>query len=626
MQENKPQPEIKAERRKSMASLEHIDSTVHKDEISGFLHKRRGGYGKHMPNSWQYRYFIVRDGWMYYFEEKKINARPRGKIDLQSELVTLVVNLHFEHSPTPHTLLINPGGYEEKWKLCAANSEDMDQWCACINGYINNKHKRKGTVMKIPDYNSDSDEQCSETSDEDSICLDRLSTKDPHDDLPERARSPKNKSPKTVSFQGEKKSSSKQAPTGPGSKVGVKGKDSLSATAAAKAASKFRSADTSDTSESILTILILNLCVIFASLSDKMLLKGAYFVLANTVVAHTLYLRSNRVDKQNKELKTLTTAKDKAEGLAAKQAAKLATLEKTLADSVVALPDSVLIEDEKVVDDSPRVPGSTVKQVFGVPADEPPHTWCRCDPTAFNVRTGPNYSKFKKKTPSGMALYEPFAVDTFCARKNVDHIAKLMALPDMQNVNTNHSKVPPIMIVQMQLPTDSPPLFGSVEDGPGWAVVFYFKITEDTCNQLKDLSTASAAVKLFVKYCENAEKDFAWRSRLKMIGCCSNLEELGVPGAIATYNAKPVMIKKTGSIYRGESYLEVNINVHKWPTYVQKCIQFMYSQSTLMFLQVGFVIEGREDEDLPETLFGCVGVNRPDEEQAEFFFRDEIEE
>lgn len=225
-----------------------------------------------------------------------------------------------------------------------------------------------------------------------------------------------------------------------------------------------------------------------------------------------------------------------------------------------------------------------------------------------------------------MALYEPFAVDTFCARKNIDHIAQFLTLPGVEDIDTHHPAVPPIMIVQMQLPTDSPPLFGSVEDGPGWAIVFYFKITEDTCNQLKDLSTASAAVKLFVTYCQNAEKDFAWRSRLKMIGCCSNLEELGVPGAIATYNAKPVMIKKTGSIYRGSSYLEVNINIHKWPTYVQKCIQYMYSQSTLMYLQVGFVIEGREDEDLPETLFGCVGVNRPDEEQAEFFFSEENED
>ena len=539
---------------------------------------------------------------MYYFEEKKINARPRGKIDLQSELVTLVVNLHFENSPSPHTLQINPGGYEEKWKLCAANSEDMERWCACINRHINNTQKRKPAQLKLPAYNSDFEEDCSETSDEDSVCLDRLSiAKDSIPDAdgtksPERIKSP----------QPESKKQKLLKPS--------KGKDMP------KPFAKFRSADTSDTSETVLAILVINLCIVFASLSDRTFLKILYFIIGNAVLIHTLYLRSSRVDKLDRLLKVLTTAKEKAEGVVEKHSQKLATLEKLVADSVIALPDEELKPLEKKV---PREPGTTIKQVFGAPHDEAPHTWCRCDPTAFNVRCGPNYSKFKKKTASAMALYEPFAVDTFCARKNVDHIAKFLTLPGVQDIDTHHPAVPPIMIVQMQLPTESPPLFGSVEDGPGWAVVFYFKITADTCKQLQDLSVASPAVKLFVKYCEKAEVDFAWRSRLKMIGCCSNLEELGVPAAIAAYNAKPVMIKKSGSIYRGSSYLEVNINIHKWPTYVQKCIQYMYSQSTLMYLQVGFVIEGRDDEDLPEAIFGCVAVNRPDEEQAEFFFSDE---
>ena len=304
-----------------MASLEHIDSTIHKDEISGYLHKRRGGYGKHLPNSWQPRYFIVRDGWMYYFEEKKLNARPRGKIDLQSELVTLVVNLHFEQSPSPHTLLINPGGYEEKWKLCAANSDDMEQWCNCINSYINNEHKRKPAKLLLPVYHSDNDddEDCSETSDEGSISLDRLSSKDPHSDLPFlSSTSPKNnmKSPRNVSFETTDKlnvkasSAAVAAATTSKPKANTKVKDINPG----KATAKFRSPDISDTSETVLTLLLMNLCAIFAILTDKILLKAAYSILGNVVMVHTLYLRSNRVDKQNKELKTLTTAKDKSEG------------------------------------------------------------------------------------------------------------------------------------------------------------------------------------------------------------------------------------------------------------------------------------------------------------------------
>ena len=41
-----------------------------------------------------------------------------------------------------------------------------------------------------------------------------------------------------------------------------------------------------------------------------------------------------------------------------------------------------------------------------------------------------------------------------------------------------------------------------------------------------------------------------------------------------------------------------------------------------MYMQIGFVIEGREDKELPEALFGCVGVNKPQEDQADFLFDD----
>ena len=37
-------------------------------------------------------------------------------------------------------------------------------------------------------------------------------------------------------------------------------------------------------------------------------------------------------------------------------------------------------------------------------------------------------------------------------------------------------------------------------------------------------------------------------------------------------------------------------------------------------MQIGFVIEGRDDKELPETLFACVGVNKPQEDDAEFLF------
>jgi hypothetical protein len=49
----------------------------------------------------------------------------------------------------------------------------------------------------------------------------------------------------------------------------------------------------------------------------------------------------------------------------------------------------------------------------------------------------------------------------------------------MNNIQTNNKYVPPIFVIQIQIPSEPPAsFFSSSEDGPGWAVVMYFKITE----------------------------------------------------------------------------------------------------------------------------------------------------
>lgn len=107
-----------------------------------------------------------------------------------------------------------------------------------------------------------------------------------------------------------------------------------------------------------------------------------------------------------------------------------------------------------------------------------------------------------------------------------------------------------------------------------------------------------------------------------MICSCSNLSEIGVPSAIEAYNAKPVLIRRTGSIFRGPSYLEMNIHVHKFANLAKQSIFLLSSRCSQLYMQIGFVIEGRDDSELPETLFACVGINRPQEDQAEFIFDD----
>lgn len=46
-------------------------------------------------------------------------------------------------------------------------------------------------------------------------------------------------------------------------------------------------------------------------------------------------------------------------------------------------------------------------------------------------------------------------------------------------MNTGHEFVPPVFVVQIQIPSEPPAsLFSTVEDGPGWSIVMYLRITE----------------------------------------------------------------------------------------------------------------------------------------------------
>lgn len=95
-----------------------------------------------------------------------------------------------------------------------------------------------------------------------------------------------------------------------------------------------------------------------------------------------------------------------------------------------------------------------------------------------------------------------------------------------------------------------------------------------------------------------------------------------MPAIVNSYNAKPVLIRRTGSLFRGSNYLEKDIHVYKFANLAKQTIHMMSSRCGLMYMQIGFVIEGRLDSELPEALIGCVGVNKPQEDNAEFLFDD----
>ena len=86
-----------------------------------------------------------------------------------------------------------------------------------------------------------------------------------------------------------------------------------------------------------------------------------------------------------------------------------------------------------------------------------------------------------------------------------------------------------------------------------------------------------------------------------------------LPPLIQPFNKKPILLRDTGIVYKGSNYLEVDINVqnlnlvaglgHVGP-------HLLFSKLNEVSTQIGFVVEGRNDNELPETLCGCIGFNK----------------
>ena len=91
-------------------------------ELSGYLFKRRGGYGKLTFNPWQLRYFKIKNGFLSYYESQESpESEARGNFDLREEFEMLGGPCSIEGSPNSFTIqLFIPN--EEKWKLCAENN------------------------------------------------------------------------------------------------------------------------------------------------------------------------------------------------------------------------------------------------------------------------------------------------------------------------------------------------------------------------------------------------------------------------------------------------------------------------------------------------------------------------
>ena len=258
-------------------------------------------------------------------------------------------------------------------------------------------------------------------------------------------------------------------------------------------------------------------------------------------------------------------------------------------------------------------------------------TWMSANPSIIDLR-GHDYLTSKLKIPSPTSLYELVDVDTFDANEHMTDVGQRFSIPDYDYGDAGHWCAPDTLIISFALPT-SPPKLRSGPDGKGYVVCGYFRIRSDVRKTLDIISNPKYdeekresmlrelfpdsnkkmlvnGVKLWEKWCTTAKVDPEMMKRLKFVPRGENLKELGVPSWICRYNGKPMLIKRPGETsfifsHPDERTMEIDINLHPLPFMFKQAMTYLKEHYfPKMIMTFGFVIEGREEEELPEVLLG----------------------
>ena len=263
--------------------------------------------------------------------------------------------------------------------------------------------------------------------------------------------------------------------------------------------------------------------------------------------------------------------------------------------------------------------GSTISKVPSVPTSEQKkNSWSECQHDTFNCRIGPNYGWNGKKAQSPPSLMNCVGMDFVKCDKRIDNIGSKVKIPDEWIIDTNNSLIPPIFIVNVQIPAENPvSIFQEINDGPGYSLTYYFQLKPEVIESYKNLSTATPAARLFAEYCKKApeldnDSKSEFRGKFKVCVRCENIEEFGLPTFISQWNAKPALIKQTGTLTRGPNYIEMDINGHRFNSIAKGALLSLMPSFDRMVISAGFCIESRKDDEMPETIFGLATWNKPD--------------
>ncbi|MDC3321742.1 DUF1336 domain-containing protein [bacterium] len=263
--------------------------------------------------------------------------------------------------------------------------------------------------------------------------------------------------------------------------------------------------------------------------------------------------------------------------------------------------------------------------------------WSICNAQDFKVR-GAHYASDGVKINSLSSMFEVAGVDLFKCKKKVDNISSFVTLPipkdekakealrqskakDATPWHKTKDGIPFYFVVNIEFPDYDPPMLYDRTDGIGYSLVIYFTRKQDV-----DWSSKNNAASLLRKFAHSSldgSSRKTMKGRFKCICQVAKLDELEDVGMILRntlkkFNGKPFLAAPMQRYYEGQDYLEVDVDVHEFTWAARKGVRSVRDMIKDFEVDLGFLVEGRGDEECPERLLGAVRVSKLNPDNAKW--------